>query len=69
MLLLCVSGYMWNDIAPCVQWMAPFAMTLRESGTVEVKFFPQVPSEASHNIQTHTVDMLVLVRTQHLITD
>lgn len=54
-------GYNWVDIAPCVQWMAPYATTLREAGQVELKFFTQVPADATHNIQTHAVDLNLLV--------
>lgn len=41
--------------------MAPFAMTLREQGHVELKFFRHVAPEDTHNIQTHTVDLQALV--------
>jgi cyclin E len=61
--LLLFAGYNWTDIAACVQWMAPFATTLRESGSVELKSFSQVPPEASHNIQSHVVDLSMLVST------
>jgi len=52
------------DIALCVQWMAPFAMTLREIGTAELKFFPGIASENAHNIQTHAVDLTLLDKAQ-----
>jgi len=58
------AGYNWADIALCVQWMAPYATTLREAGTVELKFFTQVPADATHNIQTHTVDLSLLEKAQ-----
>lgn len=51
------------DIAPCVQWMAPFATTLREVGPMELKFFSQVSQDDVHNIQTHAVDLDLLVGT------
>ena len=60
-LLLACAGYSWTDIAPCVQWMAPYATTLREAGSVEVKFFSQIPPDTTHNIQTHVVDLSLLV--------
>lgn len=41
--------------------MAPFAMALRELGPVELKFFSQVAAENTHNIQTHVVDLGLLV--------
>jgi cyclin E len=61
---LSVSGYKGLDIAACVQWMAPFAMTLREAGPVELKFFSSVAHEDTHNIQTHAVDLSLLEKAQ-----
>ncbi len=55
------SGYTWEDVSSCIYWMAPFALTLRESGPVEVKTFSQIPLEDTHNIQTHNVDLSLLV--------
>ena len=57
-----ISGYKWMDIAACVQWMTPFAMTLRDVGPAELKFFSQIPTEDTHAIQTHSVDLNLLVR-------
>ena len=54
-------GLQWVDVAQCIQWMAPFAMVLRELGPVELKFFSQVPSESTHNVQTHVIDLGLLV--------
>ena len=47
--------------------MAPFAVTLRELGPMEVKFFSNIPSEDSHNIQTHVVDLNLLVSDFNLL--
>jgi cyclin E len=55
------SGYSWEDISSCIYWMAPFALTLREAGPVEIKTFPQISLEDTHNIQTHNVDLSILV--------
>jgi cyclin E len=41
--------------------MAPFALTLREAGPVEIKTFSQIPIEDTHNIQTHNIDLSILV--------
>ena len=49
------------DIAACVQWMTPFAMTLRDVGPAELKFFSQIATEDTHAIQTHSVDLNLLV--------
>jgi len=51
------SGYTWDEISSCIFWMAPYALTLKEMGPVEVKTFPQIPLEDSHNIQSHNVDL------------
>lgn len=56
-----ILGYKWSDISSCVQWMAPFAMTLRDDGPVKVKFLSQVSENDVHNIQTHSVDLSLLV--------
>lgn len=61
---LSVSGYKWLDIASCVQWMSAFAMTLREVGPVELKFYSQVSRDDTHNIQTHAVDLTLLENAQ-----
>lgn len=51
-----------TDIMACVQWMAPHAITIREAGSTELKFFPTIPPEDAHNIQTHAVDVTMLVK-------
>ncbi|XP_050399181.1 G1/S-specific cyclin-E isoform X2 [Patella vulgata] len=61
---LSVSGFKWPDILPCVQWMAPFAVTMREAGPLEIKFFSTVASDDSHNIQTHSVTVALLEKAQ-----
>ncbi|VDI08440.1 G1/S-specific cyclin-E-like [Mytilus edulis] len=63
---LSVSGYKWQDILPCVNWMTPFAQTTREKGHVEVKFFSNVATEDCHNIQTHEIDINLLERAQEI---
>ncbi|ELT87331.1 hypothetical protein CAPTEDRAFT_150088 [Capitella teleta] len=63
---LAVSGYTWTDIAACVQWMAPYATTLRDTGVVELKFYKQIPAETTHNIQSHVVDLCLLEKAQML---
>ena len=49
------------DIAPCVHWMAPHAITLREVGPIDFKFFREISKDNTHNIQTHSVDLQLLV--------
>ncbi|XP_060561398.1 G1/S-specific cyclin-E-like isoform X2 [Ruditapes philippinarum] len=63
-LVLSVSGYEWKDILPCVQWMAPYAASVKELGPLAVKFFPNIQSEDSHTIQTHVVDLNLLEKAQ-----
>lgn len=63
------SGYSWEDISSCIYWMAPFALTLREAGPVEIKTFPQISLEDTHNIQTHNVDLSILEAAQSRLTE
>ncbi|KAH3849871.1 G1/S-specific cyclin-E-like [Dreissena polymorpha] len=63
-LVLSVSGYKWADILPCVKWMTPYALSVRELGQIAVKFFPNIQSEDSHTIQTHVVDLQLLEKAQ-----
>uniref|UniRef100_H2YUV2 Uncharacterized protein n=1 Tax=Ciona savignyi TaxID=51511 RepID=H2YUV2_CIOSA len=49
-----VSGYHFKDIAACVHWMAPFAITVRDNGLQPLKQFKRVQDSDAHNIQTHT---------------
>ena len=58
------SGYKWEDVSSCIYWMAPYALTLREMGPVEVKTFPQIPLDDTHNIQSHNVDLSIFVSFQ-----
>jgi len=56
------SGYRWDDIEACVEWMGPFASALRESAAPppSPRPFSEVQPEDFHNIQTHTVELSVL---------
>lgn len=60
------SGYQWEDIASCVEWMAPFAFALRESGCeATIKPMSDVIPEDYHNIQTHCLELAILEDAQH----
>ncbi|XP_046637607.1 G1/S-specific cyclin-E1-like [Daphnia pulicaria] len=63
------SGYSWEEISSCIYWMAPFALTLREAGPVEIKTFSQIPIEDTHNIQTHNIDLSILEAAQSRLTE
>lgn len=65
-MVLSVTGFEWEDLEPCVEWMAPFARTHMDEGSVEVKFFQSIPAEDSHNVQIHAVDLNMLERAQEL---
>jgi len=56
------SGYRWEDIKACVEWMSPYASALRESEAPppSPRSFSEVQPEDYHNIQTHTVELTVL---------
>ena len=66
-----VSGYAWEDIAPCVNWMCSFAQALKEdtaasaaAGAQPAKSFANVSVENQHNIQSHAVELATLERAQ-----
>ncbi|MBN3314357.1 CCNE2 protein, partial [Atractosteus spatula] len=59
-----VSGLTWNSISSCVNWMAPFAMTVREGPPAQLKGFRKVSAEDRHNIQTHR-DYLAMLNVAH----
>ncbi|CAH1779601.1 unnamed protein product [Owenia fusiformis] len=63
---LAVSGFSALDLQACVQWMAPFAITIRENGAVELKFFQNILPEDTHHIQTHSIDLNLLDKAQSL---
>jgi len=63
------SGYKWEDVSSCIYWMAPYALTLREMGPVEVKTFPQIPLDDTHNIQSHNVDLSIFETAQNRMTE
>lgn len=60
-------GYKWDEISPCVNWMAPFVFALRESQMSPALIAPSKPmtnvsSDDVHNIQVHGVELSVLDR-------
>jgi cyclin E len=64
-----VSGYQWQDIAACVRWMSAFAFALRESGSLQSRFFPGIQPDDAHHIQSHSVDLDILARAQARLQD
>ena len=61
---LAVSGYSWQDIAPCVRWMSAFAFALRERSPLQPKSFHGVQPDDAHHLQTHSIDLPLLERAQ-----
>lgn len=55
-----VSGYLWEELATCVQWMSPFFAVIRSEAPIQPKSFQGVKFEHQHNIQSHTVDLTML---------
>jgi len=56
------SSYSFSDIERCVNWLAPFAVTVREmTQPVVIRAFDDVMPEDYHNIQTHDVTVPLLV--------
>ncbi|KAG9478781.1 hypothetical protein GDO78_012441 [Eleutherodactylus coqui] len=54
------TGLTWENLAECVQWMAPFLRVVQRNPPLKLKTFKKVSEEGRHNIQTHTnyLDML-----------
>jgi len=63
---LSASGYQWEDIRACVEWMAPFAFAMRGSNisASRGKIFTGVSKDDQHNIQSHSVELSVLETAQ-----
>ncbi|XP_071817798.1 G1/S-specific cyclin-E-like [Apostichopus japonicus] len=62
---LCVTGLTYEDIAPCILWMEPFALTIKEQEKqVVLKKFRNVVVDDSHNIQTHSENLELLAKAQ-----
>ncbi|XP_078066935.1 G1/S-specific cyclin-E1 isoform X2 [Mustelus asterias] len=55
-----VSGFEWSELEGCVKWMVPFAMTLKEAGSIKPKHLKGVCPEDLHNIQMHSNSLSLL---------
>jgi len=66
---LAVSGYNWEDIAPCARWMSAFAFAIRERSPLQPKSFHGIPADDAHHLQTHSVDLALLERAQKRLQD
>ena len=60
-ILLILTGYTWEELSACISWMAPFAITVRDSEIVHMKTFENIMFSDCHNIQTHVVSLEMLV--------
>lgn len=58
-------GFKFEDIATCYQWMTPFARATLERGEIQMKHFVDITDDDMHNIQTHVVDLDLLVSFEH----
>ena len=61
------SGYTWDEINPCINWMSPFIFSLRESlspssSIAYSKPMDNVSADDVHNIQCHSIELTVLER-------
>jgi len=61
-----ITGHKYEELFPCIQWLAPFAKALHQQQVKPMKQFEKIPREDSHNIQVHNngVQLLDLVHTQ-----
>jgi len=58
---LSASGYKWETLVPCVNWMAPFAAVLKKNDVPDVlPGIPGVGDEARHLIQSHGISLAML---------
>ena len=55
------AGYTRDDVDACVRWMEPYAEVLESCGPAQLRRFNQIPDDDAHNIQTHVVDVTLLV--------
>ena len=60
-------GHSWEELFPCIQWMKSFADVTMEKGVVTLRSFDNVSREDSHNIQTHAVELALLVSVVFLL--
>ena len=59
--VLRAAGYTRDDVDACVRWMEPYAEVLESCGPAQLRRFNQIPDDDAHNIQTHVVDVTLLV--------
>lgn len=64
--LLDITGHKYEELFPCIQWLAPFAKALLQQQTHPMKQFEKIPRDDAHNIQVHNngVQLLDVVHTQ-----
>jgi len=55
-----VTGYSWNDLYDCIQWLVPFNLTVKENKIKGVKHFDKIPEDDAHNIQVHNCGIQLL---------
>jgi len=62
------TGYSWDDLAPCVMWMAPMASVVKREPVPDV--LPSIsgcPDETRHLLQSHCISLQMLVRMHILL--
>lgn len=57
---LSATGFQFDDLEICVDWMTPFARAIEEQGSTEMKTFAKIPDHEIHSIQSHTVNLQLL---------
>jgi cyclin E len=61
------SGYRWEDLAPCVNWMAPFAAVVKKHDVPDVlPGISGISDEARHLIQSHSITLTMLEQVEVL---
>jgi len=63
------SGFTWEQMASCAQWMVPFAKAVQTEDVPDVlPSVANVPDEMRHLIHSHCVSLDLLVRNFKVIS-
>jgi cyclin E len=61
-----VTGYTFNDLDACIEWMSPYAEVTKEvADKIQIKKFSSVDQEDSHNIQLYYRNLDLWVSWSH----
>jgi len=55
-----ITGHKFEELFPCIQWLAPFAKITQSLPVKPIKQFDKIPVDNAHNIQIHNNGMQLL---------